>query len=235
MLIECEFEAGKERVDTVRHWDVRQPRPHEPHVVHVLPHSSVPNDRPASLNDPADWPRRIFRAGCVHALCLRAGCSFSCSGKPTADAREHSRGVVAIGRLADTGEIQEHEVPLDHEPPPIVAGAVGLDRLPQHLGQLSAGLEGPIMAAETFDELPQPRHPIAGDAARGCVRQRDGGGSRRKRIEFRPQGRRRLGEQFGKPPADPPRRREGDLGIGTVDNKAFHPQAVEARTINGGL
>ena len=100
---------------------------------------------------------------------------------------------------------------------------------------MSAGLDGPILAAETFDKLPQPRHPIAGNTARGCAGQRDGGGSLRKRIEFRPQGRRRFGKQFGKPPADPPRRREGHVGIGTIDNQAVQSQAVEARTINGEL
>ena len=77
MLIECEFEAGKERAGTVRHWDVRQPRPNKPHVFRVaLPHGRVPNDRSASLNDPADWPRRILRAGCVHTLCRGSGCPF---------------------------------------------------------------------------------------------------------------------------------------------------------------
>ena len=37
--------------------------------------------------------------------------------------------MLAISGLADTGEIQEHEVPLDHQPSPIVARTAGLDRL----------------------------------------------------------------------------------------------------------
>ena len=97
---------------------------------------------------------------------------------------------------------------------------------------MPTGFKGTFVSAEPFDKRSESRHTLGCGtcgtcgACGTCGGQRRGRVPRGKRIEFSPQRRFRLREQFGEPPLNPACRSNGQVRLDAVDNQTFPGQAV---------
>ena len=94
---------------------------------------------------------------------------------------------------------------------------------------MPSGFKGTFVSAEPFDKRSESRHTLGCGTCGACWTcggQSRGRVPRGERIEFSPQRRFRLREQFGEPPLNPACRSNSQVRLDAVDNQTFPGQAV---------